>query len=160
MMVRPASVVLDRLRATWFGSVLAVAWLAFLTLVPWVRHCIGIAAVKGGQGGIFCSWTPALTNPTGLGLFLLLVFVAIIVTAPLVFPSRPVLLLVGLGSAAIVVALIVISLDFDRYLALSRLGLNLTNEARSVFLVLLPVSVVWIVTGFRRRGRVRRVASG
>ena len=160
MMVRSASVVLNRLRATWFGSVLAVAWLAFLIFVPWVRHCFGIAAVRGGSSGIYCTWTPALPNPAGLGLFLLLVFVAIIVTAPLVFPSRPVLLLVGLGSAAIVVALIVISLDFDRYLALSRLGLNLTNEARSVFLVLLPVSVVWIVTGFRRRGRVRRVASG
>lgn len=148
-MVRAASVVLNRLRATWFGSVLAVAWLAFLIFVPWARQCFGIAAVKGGQSGIFCSWTPALPNPTGLGLFLLLVFVAIIVTMPLVFPSRPVLFLVGLGSAAVVVAMIVISLDLQRYLALSRLGLNLTNEARSSLVLLLPVSVVWIVAAFR-----------
>jgi len=148
-MVRQASVVLNRLRVTWFGSVLALAWLMGLIAAPLVHSCVGIAAVKGGQGGIFCSWTPALPNPTGLGLFLLLVFVAIIVTVPLVFPSRPMLLSVGLGSAAIVVAMIVISLDFDRYLALSRLGLNLTNEARSVLLLLLPVSVVWIVAAFR-----------
>jgi hypothetical protein len=149
MMVRSASVVVNRLRATWFGSVLAVAWIMGLTAAPLVRSCAGIAAVKGGQAGIFCSWTAAMPNPTGLGLFLLLVFVAIIVTVPLLFPSRPVLLLVGFGSAAIVVAMTVISLDFDRYLALSRLGLNLTNAARSVLLLLLPVSVVWIVAAFR-----------
>jgi hypothetical protein len=152
-MVRPAAVVLSRLRATWFGSVLALAWLIGLIAAPLVHSCAGIAAVKGGQGGIFCRWTPALPNPAGLGLFLLLLFVAIIVTVPLVFPSRPVLLLVGLGSAVIVVAMIVISLDFERYLALSRLGLNLTNEDRSVLLLLLPVSVVWIVAAFRRRVR-------
>src|SRR5438445_4158586 len=142
MMVRPASVVLNRLRATWFGSVLAVAWLAFLIFVPWVRHCFGIAAVRGGSSGIYCTWTPALPNPAGLGLFLLLVFVAIIATVPLVFPSRPVLLLVGLGSAAIVVAMMVISLDFDRYFALSRLGLTLTNGARPVRSLLLPRGAV------------------
>ena len=160
MMVRAASVVVKRLRATWFGSVLALAWLIGLIAAPLARSCAGIAAVKGGQGGIFCYWTPALRNPTGLGLFLLLVFVAIIVTVPLVFPSRPVLLLVGLGSAAIVVATIVISVDFERNLALSGLGLNLTNEALSGLVLLLPVSVVWIVAGFRRPGRVQRVASG
>jgi hypothetical protein len=153
MMVRATSVVLSRLRATWFASVLAVAWLLGLIAAPLVRSCAGIAAVKGGQGGIFCSWTTALPNPTGLGLFLLLVFVAIIVTVPLVFPSRLVLLLVGFGSAAIVVAVTLISIDFERYVALSRLGLNLTNEARSVLLLLLPVSVIWIVAGIRRRVR-------
>jgi hypothetical protein len=153
MMVRATSVVLNRLRATWFGSVLAAAWLIGLIAAPLARGCAAIAAVKGGQGGIFCYWTPALRNPTGLGLFLLLVFVAIIVTVPLVFPSRPVLLLVGLGSAAIVVAMIVTSIDFERYLALSRLGLDLTNEARSGLLLLIPVSVVWIVAAFRRGRR-------
>ncbi|HEV3461095.1 MAG TPA: hypothetical protein VG413_03550 [Candidatus Dormibacteraeota bacterium] len=90
---------------------------------------------------------------------LLLAFVAVIVTMPLLFPYRPVLLLVGLGSAAIV-ALIAISLDFERYLALSRLGLRLTSEAQSVLLFLLPVSVLWIVAGFRRRGPEAREASG
>jgi hypothetical protein len=153
MMVRAALVVLNRLRATWFGSVLAVAWLVSLIAAPLVRTCAGIAAVKGGQGGIFCSWSAALPNPTGLGLFLLLTFVAIIVTVPLVFPIRPVLLLVGLGSAAIVVAVILISIDVERYLALSRLGLNLTNQDGSVLLLLLPASVVWIVAGIRRRVR-------
>jgi len=160
MIVRSASVVLNRLRATWFGSVLAVAWLAFLIFVPLVRQCFGIAAVRGGTGGIYCTWTPALPNPTGLGLFLLLVFVVIIVTVPLAFPSRPVLLLVGLGSAAIVVAMIVISLELDRYLAVSQLGLNLRSEAQSALLLMLPASVAWIVAGFRRQGRARRVASG
>ena len=151
-MVRAASALLNRLRATWFGSILAVVWLISLIAVPSVRtNCIGIAAVKGGPSGIFCEPGPPLRSPTGLGMLSLLVFVAVIVTVPLVFPRRPVLLLVGLGSAAIVVAMIVISLDFERYLALSRLGLNLTNEARSGLLLLLPVSVVWIVAGVRRR---------
>ena len=159
-MVRAVSTVLNRLRATWFGSVLASVWLVSLTAAPVARHCIAVAAVRGGPSGIFCSWTPALENPTGIGLVLLLAFVAVIVTVPLVFPSRPVLLLVGLGSAAIVVAVIVISLDFERYLALSRLGLRLTTEAQSVLLFLLPVSVVWIIAGFRRRGRARVAPSG
>jgi hypothetical protein len=75
---------------------------------------------------------------------LLLLFVAVIVKVPLVFPSRRMLFVVGLGSAAIVVAMIVISLDLKWYLAHSRLGLNLTNEARSVRLPLLLVSVIWI----------------
>src|ERR1700694_4452931 len=148
-MVRPASVVFNRLRATWFGSVLAVGWLVGMIAAPLVRGCAGVMGVKGGPSGVFCSWTPALPNPTGLGLLLLLVFVATIVTVPLVFPSRPVLWLVGFGSAVIVVALIVVSLDFERYLALSRLGLDLTNEARSGLLLLLPVSVVWIVAAFK-----------
>jgi hypothetical protein len=159
-MLRAASTGLNRLRATWFGSVLALVWLVSLTVAPVARHCIGIAAVRGGPSGTFCSWTPALENPTGIGLVLLLAFVAVIVTVPLVFPYRPVLLLVGLGSAAIVVALIAISLDFERYLALSRLGLRLTSEAQSVLLFLLPVSVLWIVAGFRRRGPEAREASG
>jgi len=149
-MVRPASVVLNRLRATWFGSLLAIVWLVCLIAAPLARHCVGIAAVKGGPSGIFCGWTPPLENPNGFGLLLLLLFVAVIVTVPLVLPYRPALLAVGLGSAAVVVAMIVISLDFERYLALSRLGLDLTNEARSVLLFLLPVSVVWIVAGFRK----------
>jgi hypothetical protein len=153
-MVRATSVMLNRLRATWFGSVLAAAWLVFLIAVPSVRtNCVGIAAIKGGPSGIICESGPPLRSPTGLGLLLLLLFVAVIVTVPLVFPSRRILVVVGLGSAAIVVAMIVISLDFDRYLALSRLGLNLTNEARSVLLLLLPVSVVWIAAGVRRRIR-------
>jgi hypothetical protein len=150
MMVRPASVVLKRLRATWFGSVLAVVWLVFLIVVPSVRtNCVGIAAVKGGPSGIFCESGPPLRSPTGVGLALLLLFVAVIVTVPLVFPSRRMLFVVGLGSAAIVVAMIVISLDLERHLVLNRLGLNLTNESRSGLLLLLPVSVVWIVAAFR-----------
>jgi hypothetical protein len=150
MMVRRASFVLNRLRATWFGSVLAVAWLVFLIAIPSVRtNCVGIAAIKGGPSGIICESGPPLRSPTGLGLVLLLVFVAIITTVPLAFPSRRMLLVVGLGSAAIVVAMAVISLDLERYLALSRLGLNITNEARSSLLLLLPVSVVWIVAAFR-----------
>jgi hypothetical protein len=159
-MVRAASTVLNRLRATWFGFVLALVWLVSLTVAPVARHCIGIAAVRGGPSGTFCSWRPALENPTGIGLVLLLAFVAVIVTVPLVLPYRPALLLVGLGSAAIVVALIAISLDFERYLALSRLGLRLTSEAQSVLLFLLPVSVLLIVAGFRRRGPEAREASG
>jgi hypothetical protein len=141
---------LNRLRATWFGSVLAVVWLVFLIAVPSVRtNCVGIAAIKGGPSGIFCESGPPLRSPTGVGLVLLLLFGAVIVTVPLVFPSRPMLSVVGLGSAAIVVAMIVISLDLERYLVLNRLGLNLTNEARSGLLLLLPVSVVWIVAAFR-----------
>jgi hypothetical protein len=150
LMVRATSVVFKRLRATWFGSVLALAWLVFLIAIPSVRvNCVGIAAIKGGPSGIICESGPPLRSPTGLGLLLLLVFVAIIATVPLVFPGRRMLFVVGLGSAAIVVAMIVICLDLQRYLALSRLGLSLTNEARSALLLLLPVSVVWIVAAFR-----------
>ncbi len=149
-MVRAVSVVLNRLRATWFGSVLALAWLFFLIAIPSVRtNCVGIAAIKGGPSGIICESGAPLRSPTGLGLLLLLGFVAIIVAVPLVFPSRRMLFVVGLGSAAIVVAMVVISLDLEGYLALSRLGLNLTNEARSALLLLLTVSVVWIVAAFR-----------
>jgi uncharacterized membrane protein len=146
MMVRPASVVLKRLRATWFGSVLAVAWLAFLIFVPWVRDCFGIAAVRGGTSGIYCTWNPPIIDPSGLELVLLVLFVALIAIVPLAFPNRPTLLAVGFGSAAISVSMIV---------AIHNLWVPLT------FLVfLLPASVVWIVAGFRRPGRVRGVASG
>src|SRR6202158_587585 len=135
-MVRATSVVLKRLRATWFGSVLALAWLVFLIAIPSVRtNCVGIAAIKGGPSGIICESGPPLRSPTGLGLLLLLVFVAIIVTVPLVFPTRGMRCVVGFGSGAIVVAMIVTSLDLQRYLALSRLGLNLTSEARSALLL-------------------------
>jgi hypothetical protein len=126
-----AVALLNRLRATWFGSILAVVWLAVLLFAPVARHCFGVAAVVGGQSGIICDWTPPLENPSGAGLFLLLLFVAVIVTAPLVFPQRGVMLLVGCGSAAIVVAL--------------------SLAAPSALLLLLPVSAVWIVAGVRRR---------
>jgi hypothetical protein len=163
-MVNAVSILLKRLRATWFGSVLAVVWLVCLIAAPFARHCIAIAAVKGGPSGVFCEWTPVIENPTGFGLFLLLLFGAVIVTLPLAFPYRPVLLLVGFGSAAIVVAIMLMSLDFGWYLAMSRLGLDITNEARSGFVVLLPASVAWMLAGFqagrrspsdaRRPGRV------
>lgn len=146
MMVRPASVVLRRLRATWFGSVLAVAWLAFLIFIPWVRDCFGIAAVRGGSGGIYCTWNPPIIDPSGLELVLLVLFVSLIAIVPLAFPNRPTLLAVGFGSAAISAAMIV---------AIHELSVPLT------FLVfLLPAGVVWIVAGFRRQGRARREASG
>jgi hypothetical protein len=145
-MVRPASVVLKRLRATWFGSVLAIAWLVFLIIVPWDRECYGIAAVRGGSGGIYCTWNPPIIDPSGLELVLLVLFVALIAIVPLAFPNRPTLLALGFGSAAISAAVIV---------AIHSLSVPLT------FLVfLLPAGVAWIVAGFRRQGRVRRVASG
>lgn len=140
----------NRLRATWFGSVLALVWLVSLIVAPLARHCIGVAAVVGGPSGIFCSSTPALQKPTGFGLWMLLVFVAVIVTVPLVFPNRRVLLAVGVGSAAVVVAVLLLALDFASYRAMGRLGLHWTNEARSVLFFLLPVSVVWIIAGFRK----------
>jgi hypothetical protein len=146
MMVRATSVVLGRLRATWFGSVLAVAGLAFLIFVPWVRQCFGIAAVRGGTGGIYCTWNPPILDPSGLELVLLVSFVALIAIVPLAFPNRPTLLAVGFGSAVISVAVIV---------AIHELSVPLT------FLVfVLPASVAWIVAGFRRQGQVRRAASG
>jgi hypothetical protein len=150
-MTQIAVAVLNRLRATWFGSVLAVVWLGGLLFAPLARHCFGVAAVVGGQSGIICDSTPPLENPSGAGLFLLLLFVAVIVTAPLVFPHRSVMLLVGFGSAAIVVALILFSIDVARYLVLSRLGLDVTSDAQSALLLLLPVSALWIVAGVRRR---------
>jgi hypothetical protein len=138
-MVRPASVVLNRLRATWFGSVLAVALLAFLIFVPWVRDCFGIAAVRGGTSGIYCTWNPPIIDPSGLELVLLVLFVAFIAIVPLAFPNRATLLVLGFGTAAISVAMIV---------AIHSLWVPLT------FLVfLLPASVVWIVAGVRRRVR-------
>jgi len=138
-MGRPVSVVLNRLRATWFGSALAVAWLAFLIFVPWVRQCFGIAAVRGGSGGIYCTWNPPIIDPSGLELVLLMLFVVLIAIVPLAFPNCPTLLAVGFGSAAISVAMI---------LAIHGLYVPLT------FLVfLLPASVAWIVAGIRRRVR-------
>ena len=149
-MVRAASALVTRLRATWFGSVLAVVWVICLIAAPLARHCIGVAAVVGGPSGIFCTWTPPLRHPTGVGLLLLLAFVAIIVTLPLVFPSRTVLLAVGVGSAAVVVTVLLLAIDFASYRAMGRLGLYWTNEARSVLVFLLPVSAAWIIAGFRR----------
>jgi hypothetical protein len=106
MMVRVVSAVLSRLRATWFGSVLAVAWLAFLLGIPWVRDCYGIAAVQGGSSGIYCTWNPPIIDPSGLELLVLVSFVAVIAIVPLRFPNRPTLLSVGFGNAAISVAVI------------------------------------------------------
>jgi hypothetical protein len=138
-MVRTASFVLNRLRATWFGSVLAVAWLGFLIFVPWVRDCFGIAAVQGGISGIYCTWNPPIIDPSGLESVLLVLFVAVIASVPLAFPNRPTLLAVGFGSAAISVAMI---------LAIHNPWVPLT------FVVfLLPASVAWIAAGIRRRAR-------
>jgi uncharacterized membrane protein len=138
-MVRAASAVLNRLRVTWFGSVLAVAWLAFLIFIPWVRQCFGIAAVRGGSSGIYCTWNPPIIDPSGFELVLLVLFVAVIAIVPLAYPNRPTLLAVGFGSAAISVAMIV---------AIHSLGVPLTS-----LVFLLPASVVWIVAGVRRRAR-------
>jgi len=138
MMVRSASVVLNRLRATWFGSVLAVAWLAFLVFVPWVRQCFGIAAVRGGTGGIYCTWNPPILDPSGLEVALLVLFAALITIVPLAFPNRPTLLAVGFGSAAISVAMI----------------LAIHELSGVTFLVfLLPAGILWIVAGIRRHAR-------
>jgi hypothetical protein len=150
-MVQVAELIVRRLRATWFGSVLALFWLVGLIAAPLARHCIAIAAVQGGPSGVFCGWTPALEDLTGLGLAVLLVFVAVIVTVPLAFPRCSVLLTVGLGSAAVVVVASLGSLDGGWYETLSELGLDITNEARSGLLFLLPASLVWIVAALRTR---------
>jgi hypothetical protein len=136
MMVRVVSAVLKRLRATWFGSVLAVAWLAFLLGVPWVRDCYGIAAVQGGSSGIYCTWNPPIIDPSGLELLVLVSFVAVIAIVPLRFPNRPTLLSVGFGNAAISVAVI--------------LGANGPWVGLAVLVFLLPASVVWIAAGVKR----------
>jgi hypothetical protein len=136
-MVRAASVVLNRLRATWFGSVLALAWLAFLIAIPWVRDCFGIAAVQGGSSAIYCTWNPPIIDPSGLELPVLVWFVAVIAIVPLAFPNRPTLLAVGFAGAAISVAMIVAA--------------NGPRVALAVLVFLLPASVVWIVAGVRRR---------
>src|SRR5437763_16531380 len=73
-----AGVIVERLRRTWFGSVLALLWLALVTIVPTVRQCFGIAAKRGEVGGIVCSWGPALESLRQPGLALLLVFVGAI----------------------------------------------------------------------------------
>ena len=57
-----AGVIVERLRRTWFGSVLALLWLSLVTIVPTVRQCFGIAAKRGEVGGIVCSWGPALES--------------------------------------------------------------------------------------------------
>jgi hypothetical protein len=154
-MARVAAVIFGRLRATWFGSVLALLWLVGLIAAPLVRHCIAIAAVSGGPSGVFCGWTPALGDPTGLGLALLLAFVAVIVTVPLAFPHRSVLLTVGLVSAAIAMVTSFASLDWGWYQAFSDLGLEITSEARSGLLFLLPASLIWILAGLRATARSR-----
>jgi hypothetical protein len=136
MMGRAASAVISRLRATWFGSLLAVVWLAFLIGVPWVRDCFGIAAVQGGSSGIYCTWNPPVIDPSGLELLLLVSFVAVIAMVPLAFPNRPTLLSVGFGVAAISVAII--------------LAANGPWVALAVLVYLLPASALWIVAGVRR----------
>jgi len=136
-MGRAASAVLQRLRATWFGSALAAVWLAFLIGIPWVRHCYGIAAVQGGSSGIYCTWNPPIVEPSGQELLVLVSFVAVIAILPLAFPNRPTLLSVGFGVAATSVAII--------------LAANRPSVALAVLVFLLPASVVWIVTGVRRR---------
>lgn len=152
-MVRPVSAVFNRLRATWFGSVLAVVWLVFLIAVPWVRECYGIAAVQGGSSGIYCTWNPPLIDTSGLALLLLLLFVAVIGILPLALPNRRVLLSVGFGSATIVLAMIWATLDSAVYFRLSEFGLQVGDLTRTVLLFLLPASLVWIIAGFRNKLR-------
>ena len=149
-MGRAASAVISRLRVTWFGSVLAIVWVIGLIAAPIDRHCIAIAAVKGGPSGIFCTSTPALERPTGVGLLLLMGFVAVIATVPLAFPRRRALLAVGVGSAAVATTVLALAFDYPSYLAMGQLGLYWTSEARSVLFLLLPVSLLWIVAGIRR----------
>jgi hypothetical protein len=147
-MVQTAEALFQRLQATWFGAVLALLWLVGLVAVPLPRHCIAVAAVQGGPAGIFCNRTPTLQDPTGIGLVLLLAFVAVIVTVPLTFPNRTVLLAVGLGSAAIALVTTLGSLDEGWYTAMNRLGLGITNEAQSGLLFLLPASAAWMLAAF------------
>ena len=158
-MVMAAAAVLKRLRATWFGSFVAVVWLLFLIAIPWVRHCYGIAAVQGGSSGIYCTWNPPLIDASGFGLMLLLLVVAAIGMVPLAFPNRRVLLSVGFGSATFVLMLIWASLDSNIYFSLRQFGLEVSSLTRTVLLFLLPASVLWIVAGLRRRGQEPQAAS-
>src|SRR5207237_9262456 len=112
-MVMAAAAVLKRLRATWFGSFVAVVWLLFLIAIPWVRHCYGIATVQGGSSGIYCTWNPPLIDASGFGLMLLLLFVAAIGMVPLAFATRRVLLSVGFGGGARVLVLVSAGLGLD-----------------------------------------------
>ena len=149
--------VLERLRRTWYGSALALVGLAILTVVPAARHCVGIAAVRGGQGGIFCSWRPPLESPGEPGLILLVSFAIAILVIPLAFPQAPVVLVTGIATAAIVIALLVVTtISFDIYFALERLGLRFTGDADTALLALLPASIAWIVASFRLWGRPAR----
>ena len=140
----------DRLRRTWFGSALALLGLAILIVIPVDRHCVGIAAVRGGQGGIFCGWSQLLERPGEPGLALLLLVAGLLIVAPMVFPSPAVLLSTGIGGAAAIVALLFLtSISDGVYVALARLGLDITNEARSGLLALLPACVAWVAAGVR-----------
>jgi hypothetical protein len=139
------------MRATWFGSLLALVWLVFLIAIPWVRDCFGTAAVQGGSSGVYCTWNPPLIVASGFGLLLLLLFVAVIGILPLAFPNRRVLSSVGFGSAAIVLSMIWASLDSSIYFHLSEFGLQIGSVTRTVLLFVLPVSVVWIIAAFRPR---------
>lgn len=141
-----------RLRQTWFGSVLALLGFALLLVVPVSRQCFGIAAVKGGVGGVFCSWRPPLDDPQGGGLVVLLAFAGVIILAPLIMPSRPVLIASAIATTAVVLAIVSLtSISLDVQLALSRSGLDFSNEARSGFLALLPASAAWVAASFRLR---------
>jgi hypothetical protein len=97
----------------------------------------GVAAVQGGSSGIYCSWNPPIVEPSGLELLVLVSFVALIAILPLAFPNRPTLLSVGFGVAATSVAII--------------MAANEPWIGLAVLVFLLPASVVWIVTGVRRR---------
>ncbi|HEX3630537.1 MAG TPA: hypothetical protein VHW91_08710 [Candidatus Dormibacteraeota bacterium] len=145
-----ARALLRRLRRTWFGSLLALLGVALLTVIPAHRQCVGIAAVRGGVGGIFCSWTPPLESPREPGLLLLLAFATAIIVLPLVFPYRPVLLVSGIATALAVAGVVVMTaISYGFYLALARLGLDLTSTAVTATLAMLPAAGAWTVASFR-----------
>ncbi|TMD41458.1 MAG: hypothetical protein E6I88_07445 [Chloroflexi bacterium] len=149
-----AGVIVERLRRTWFGSVLALLWLALVTIVPTVRQCFGIAAKRGEVGGIVCSWGPALESLRQPGLALLLVFVGAIALVPLLVRDPSAILATGIASAVVVIGLVAFSSinpHFD--LALSRLGLPIGSEADAGMLALLLASAAWIIASFRLRSR-------
>lgn len=147
-----ARVLLERLRRTWFGSVLALGGLAIVTVVPLSRHCVGIAAVRGGVGGIFCSWTPPLQISSEPGLLVLLVFTGAIAIIPLAVPNRWVVLATGIATTVVVLGVLVMTtISFSFWLVLYRLGLDMTSGTISALLALLPSAAVWIIASFRQR---------
>lgn len=102
---------------------------------------------QGGPSGDSCAWTPPVQQAQGVGLIVLLALVAVVAIGSMVFPRPWPLIAVSLGSAT--VWLVSANLNLQLSVWLSDLGLSLTSdmETKWLLILMLPSSTIWLLAG-------------
>jgi hypothetical protein len=148
-----------RLKACWFGPVVGWAVLALIAAIPTVHQCIGIAAVRGGRGGIFCGWSTALQTTSRTALVLVIAGTTIVLALQLVSSRPGFLVAVGIGSSAIWIAVVyLLATNIGLAFWLSSHGLEYYMAELSSEVALMLLSAILPLAAGLQAGRRSRPA--